>query len=54
MKINGYTVVWADTLQGLEAEVTEALKNGWVPQGGIFIIEDRYRNYYQAMVSEVK
>lgn len=43
-----YMVVKKDTVTELELAVVEAMKNGWICQGGLFAVPPRY--YAQAMV----
>lgn len=55
MKINGYMVLHDSELIRLTRKVNEALKNGWVPQGGVAVRQGVSGfAYYQAMVSEAK
>ena len=48
-----YRIISSKGKFGLESNVNEALKNGWVPMGGVATDKDGY--FYQAMtLSEIK
>lgn len=44
-----YTIVSAETMHDLEAQVNDLIKRTWQPQGGPFI-RSEYGNVFQAMV----
>jgi hypothetical protein len=51
-KVKGYHVIEGNSPADLEKEVIEFLQNGFVPAGGVFIINipDQGISYFQAIV----
>lgn len=46
-----YTVIEKDSLRALAEAVEYLMKDGWRPQGGVFVaLYDRESWYYQAMM----
>lgn len=37
-----YIIVSSDYIQGLEVAVNSNIKKGWVPQGGVTIVDTKY------------
>lgn len=45
----GYRVVEANSKDDLELAVKELIRRGWVPAGGVFVVNAGRWWYYQAM-----
>ena len=46
----GYVILQKEYRAELESEVMQYIKKGWQPIGGVSVIDDKTRSYYQAMV----
>ena len=46
-----YKLLESNSMMGIEKVVSEYIKQGWKPQGGIFVTyEDGRHAFYQAMI----
>ncbi len=53
MKITNYTIISHDKLTTLTETVRRYIADGWIPQGGICVIESATRYiYFQAMIKQ--
>ncbi len=44
-----YQVIHSDTVDKLETKVAKAIEDGWVPLGGVCVVNDA-DGWYQAMI----
>jgi len=48
-----YTITSSVDGPGILIErVNELIGHGWIPTGGVFVIDSSFRTYYQAMVKD--
>jgi hypothetical protein len=45
-----YKVIWAVSIEKLEAEIKKYISQGWIPQGGIGLSPPYGNAYAQAMI----